>query len=480
MPAYQSAVSDQPGYLMLPRGQAFVGYDPDKHGPLWNYRLLPSRAGDAGAVVFHLICDRTYSAYGCPEWARIPLREFCEYLPHKSARAIRYVLDFLVSIHLIERDPNDPWRFKSLPENVANAPVLMPVRHPNAATKKRLARAARTSGPILTAAFLSMPKDHDCAHSQAGENGRSAPTQEIDTMAGRTGQSIEFGSNPAIPQDGNSPPELKQVSNRDGDQIIENTPAGEKPALDARTSSDCRQSEVLHHALDQHTDPVGSCGRMKQVSSDNEAGLVKPVSIDVKQVSDIRQCISAQRETSVGPGESYCPWEWACPFLSSDLTGSKPLIQISQRLQAGRSDVVVDCDAHRPANDDQLKEIRKLLVEELGDRMPGDYPSDDLCQRIYRALVGCPLEWVTTGSKGIGLLRHRIRKRQFEIDSYGLVELLARDIGKYWKESQIKSRQQEKEARARTENRLIQGVEESFQRLHLAWQALNQFADATT
>lgn len=107
-------------------------------------------------------------------------------------------------------------------------------------------------------------------------------------------------------------------------------------------------------------------------------------------------------------------------------------------------------DAHRPANGDQLKEIRKLLVEELGDRVPGDDPSDDLCQRIYRALAGCPLEWVTTGSKGIGLLRLRIRKRQFDIDSYGFVELLARDIGKYWKESQIKSRQQEKEARART------------------------------
>lgn len=137
MPAAQRDVSGEPGYLMLLRGQPFTGYSPAKHGPLFNYRLLPGRAGDAGAHLFHQIYDRTWSALGCPEWARIPLSEFCEYAPHKSERAIRLTLKFLVDIHLIERDPKDPWRLKTHPENVACAPLLMPVRHPNASVKKR-------------------------------------------------------------------------------------------------------------------------------------------------------------------------------------------------------------------------------------------------------------------------------------------------------------------------------------------------------
>jgi hypothetical protein len=46
MPALPRDASGEPGYLMLPRGQAFTGYSPAKHGPLWNYRLLPGRAGE--------------------------------------------------------------------------------------------------------------------------------------------------------------------------------------------------------------------------------------------------------------------------------------------------------------------------------------------------------------------------------------------------------------------------------------------------
>ena len=100
--------SGNPGYLTLLRGQPFAGYDPAKYGPLWNYRLFPSRAGDAGTILFQYIYDRTWSARGCPEWAAIPLEEFCEYLPHKIPRAIRERLDWLEARHFIERDPNQP------------------------------------------------------------------------------------------------------------------------------------------------------------------------------------------------------------------------------------------------------------------------------------------------------------------------------------------------------------------------------------
>jgi hypothetical protein len=55
MPAAPYDGSGDRGYLMLSRGQPFKGYDSAKHGPLWNFRQLPGRAGDAGALLFHLI-----------------------------------------------------------------------------------------------------------------------------------------------------------------------------------------------------------------------------------------------------------------------------------------------------------------------------------------------------------------------------------------------------------------------------------------
>ena len=194
MPAPPSAVSGEPGYLMLLRGQTFNGYNSAKHGLLWNYRLLRGRAGDAGTLLFHLIYDRTWSALGCPEWAKITLREFCEYAPHKTDRAIRSTLDFLVKIRLIERDPNDRWRFKTHPENVATAPLRMPVRHPNAAAKKRNARAARMSAPTLVAALRNEPKVQGPSLPQPVESGGAGRTDGPDPEASLTSQSVEFGS----------------------------------------------------------------------------------------------------------------------------------------------------------------------------------------------------------------------------------------------------------------------------------------------
>jgi hypothetical protein len=74
-------------------------------------------------------------------------------------------------------------------------------------------------------------------------------------------------------------------------------------------------------------------------------------------------------------------------------------------------------------------------------------PSDSLCQRIHRALAGCPPECGNEGSKGIGLLRHRIRMRSHSISSYGIVEHLAGDVGKFWRYHEIKVRQHEEEQR---------------------------------
>src|SRR5260370_40858592 len=103
MPAPPREGSGEPGYLLLPRGQPFNGYSLAKHGPLWNYRLLPARAGDAGTGLFHLIFDPTWSAYGRPELARIRPPEFWGYAPPKRPRAIRFTLKFPADFHLVQR-----------------------------------------------------------------------------------------------------------------------------------------------------------------------------------------------------------------------------------------------------------------------------------------------------------------------------------------------------------------------------------------
>jgi hypothetical protein len=405
MPAPPCGLSGDPGYVMLLRGQTFNGYSPAKYGPLWNYRLLPGRAGDAGAVLFVLIYDRTWSAFGCPEWARITLPEFCEYAPHKTARAIRFTLEFLVEIHLIERDPKDPWRFKTHPENVAIAPLLMPIRHPNAAAKKRQARAASMAAPALTAAFRNMPEVYGQTLPQPVESGRTEPTGGPGPTPGPAGQPLGLGSPPLILPESGSPPELKQVSPCDEHRVIEEGSSTVKPTLDA-TAVSCepvggtkftnelvatgRPEASLTHVVEQNASQNGSEAEMKQVSTDSQVEEVKPVSIDLKQVADIWQPVSAEGEMHVPQDETHCPLGWACPFLDSDLGGSKPLIQIKQSLQAGQPAVVAEESADRPATPNEVAQIRKLLLDELSDRLPGDRPSDVLCQRIHQ--VSAPVQ----------------------------------------------------------------------------------------
>jgi hypothetical protein len=81
----------------------------------------------------------------------------------------------------------------------------------------------------------------------------------------------------------------------------------------------------------------------------------------------------------------------------------------------------------------KIEQIRKLLRDELIDKLPGD-PGDVLCDQVFRALKGAPIEWVTDGSSGIGLLRHVVRKNYSKFDGYGLSKALAEDIGKRWRE----------------------------------------------
>jgi len=137
-------------------------------------------------------------------------------------------------------------------------------------------------------------------------------------------------------------------------------------------------------------------------------------------------------------------------------------------------------EVDRSATGAEIEQIRRLLRDELSDKLPGEDPGDALCDRVFRALNGAPIEWVTEGSRGIGLLRHLVRKKYSEFDGYGLSIVLAEGVGKRWRECRIKERQQEQEQRARTVHSLTEHAMESFRVLHETWQSLNQLAHAAT
>jgi len=107
-------------------------------------------------------------------------------------------------------------------------------------------------------------------------------------------------------------------------------------------------------------------------------------------------------------------------------------------------------------------------------------PGNELCDRVFRALKGAPIEWVTEGSKRIGLLRRLVRKKYSEFDSYGLSVVVAQGIGKRWREIRIKECQQEQEQHVRTVHRLTEQAAESFRSWYETWQSLNQLARTAT
>jgi hypothetical protein len=425
-----------PGFLCLLRGRQWDGYSPSKHGPLWNYRLLPSRAGDAGALLFMFIYDFTWSAFGSPEWAKIALETFCQYFPHKSPRAIRYILDFLVSIHLIERDPDDPWRFKTHPENVATAPLLTPVRHPEAAAKKRLARTAGQSAPGSVAAL----------RNERTGNKSTVPPNTESFSSGEVGPgTVETCFTPA-----GEPPEIRMVGPSVGELI-------------------------------QITPTVGNCpSNVKPISISDGTPTLKSVSLPMTSVSEEGQTVSLQREMQDRARETYCPWDWGCPFIVSDMAAHKPLSLITESLQAARREPCVKPEIDRTLTRGDRDQIRKLLLDELGDKFPGEDLGDFLCEQVFRALNGAPIEWVTEGSRGIGLLRHLVRKKSSEFESYGLARVLAERVGKCWQERRLKDCQKEEEQRSWTVRRLTAQAKESFSTLHETWQSLNQLTHAVT
>jgi len=116
-----------------------------------------------------------------------------------------------------------------------------------------------------------------------------------------------------------------------------------------------------------------------------------------------------------------------------------PSSESTEHTPAGPESMGKEC-ADRPATQEEAQQIRNLLLQELADRLPGEYPTNFQCQRIHQALRGCPLEWRRTGSsEGTGLLRSRIRQLEYPIKSYGFVEHIARQVGELWEKDRIKA-----------------------------------------
>jgi hypothetical protein len=118
--------------------------------------------------------------------------------------------------------------------------------------------------------------------------------------------------------------------------------------------------------------------------------MLKPVSIPVNPVSEIGQSVSDKNVRNDPPAETYCPWGWGCPFLVSDIAAHKPLILISQSLQASGADPSMPAEVDQPANRAEIEQIGQLLRDELSDKFPGEDPGDALCGQVFRALCNGP------------------------------------------------------------------------------------------
>ena len=413
-----SGIAPSAGYLLVPRGLQFSGYSPDKHGPLWNYRLLPARAGDAGALLFLFIYDRTWSALNAPEWADITLPEFCAYFSHKTPEAIRKELKKLEEIQFIERHPDHPWRFKTHPEKIEAAPVRERVKHPNAAAKKRKARSASVFATTGIAAL--------------------ARTEPINRESGRSPladrREIETGF--MLPSDWEQP---------------EDTPL--PPASDVAQ--------------------INSTHALNPISKADGGQSSKLVPISCNRISEFGAAVSAEPQTGMRLDETRCSHGWACPFLSSELNGRKPLSLLNPNASKPSLPAAAEI---KPAEEAERTEIRQLLLDEWRDVIPGDYPGDQVCERIHRALQGAPLDWVTTDSRGIPLLRHKLRSRAFKTDSYGKAECIAADVGKAWRAQADTEHQRQIEQRRSTIGRMTARVEDAFGELHRSWAAPKELA----
>jgi hypothetical protein len=213
---------------------------------------------------------------------------------------------------------------------------------------------------------------------------------------------------------------------------------------------------------------------LKLIPSAEEAPTMKLVSMTSAQDSQPGMPVSDGVELSSPVNKMHCPYDWACPFISNELTDRKPLILLS--LEASKPDLPTNPDEVESSTAGQIADIRQLLVDEWGDLITGEQPSDSLCTRIHKALQGTPLEWGTRNSRGIGLLRHRLRSRAWSAQSYGLAESIANDVGTAWREQSALLRKRKIEERNGELERTIAHTTSSFRELHRSWTALKELA----
>jgi hypothetical protein len=298
-------LENRAGYLMALRGEKWDGYKPAEHGPLWNRERLPRRYGAWGAHIIESIMNRTYSAFGCPEWCHMSLYEFRQ-LTGLSARRIRQHLDALIGLGLdvrpISRHPDDPWKFKAHPENFEKAPLLMPEVHK---VQKRKPRTANVAAPAAIAALQHQgsPYVADC-EPHAIEPAFTDNTQYPTT----------FGSEacfmPAGDSEGVKPVSMKDTSTLKPVSLLVGPSGASRPGAPP--------SEGIKNGK----------GEVNPVSLDAAPGL-QLASLVGQSASEIGKRVTGETATAGRPRETFCPWNWDCPHLINGLKLDKPLTLLS-------------------------------------------------------------------------------------------------------------------------------------------------------
>src|SRR5262245_54962003 len=92
---------------------------------MWNYDRLPARFGHAGAWLIIYVNERSYRGASVP----VSLAALSIFL-NVSERRVRDIVDEVIGLGAMSRDPDHYWRLRTHPERFEDAPLKPPECRP--------------------------------------------------------------------------------------------------------------------------------------------------------------------------------------------------------------------------------------------------------------------------------------------------------------------------------------------------------------
>lgn len=301
-------LADEPGYSKSRRGAAEANKPPDE--VLYNkWRLRRT----AKSQLAHIIEDIIDSSWGRREYSKVDALKEAVSLDC-DVRYVQMLLQQGVKYRLIARHPEKRGWYMPLYENFTGEPIPTPWEEQQA-RRKAMAIAERPTNVEETNEMGTPERSGYCEDER--------PTWTPDQLGydciapgGPTGPDGEFADSGDTPEfsDAGSGRETHAAWNGDSGRIDE--------ALDS--VPDDRSGDALGDKAPSTLDSEIHFGSGKA-----RQGAIRAV-VPMHR-SEIH---FASREIDFAPAESYCAWNWKCPFIPNQLPAPKTFIDVKDLKQA--------------------------------------------------------------------------------------------------------------------------------------------------